>query len=238
MGRLQPWGERGPCKLVKAVARQGAFLISPHCPHALLPHKVRCSLPTFSHTDDLLLLSITKGWLVYTLTGRGWGTTNIWFLNQQLLLWEMRGWSCQPSGRHPEGRWVLWRVSIASCWHRGDSDRFEFLPSRAAHLPRETTILLLSKPMAISLASCRASRQLCITWCWLLMKFPLACSHSQFNASSAAPWVSVYTHIMWPEELIWVNIITSLYARVCSYPGCLLVSYLLVECAPALRVSY
>lgn len=42
-----------------------------------------------------------------------------WIFNQQLLLWEMRGWSHPPSGRDPGGRWVLQRVPVASCWHRG-----------------------------------------------------------------------------------------------------------------------
>lgn len=52
------------------------------------------------------------------------------------------------------------------------------------------------------------------------------------------PWASISILITWPEELVRINIITSLYARVGSYPDCLLMSYLLVEYAPALRVSY
>lgn len=119
-GRLKPWGRRGFCKTVKVSARQGVFLFFPRCLHALVPHKVWFSLAAFSHTDDLVLLSTAEAWRVCALTGRGWeATEKSWIWNQQLLLWEMRGWSHPPSGRDPGGRWVLQRLPVASCWHRG-----------------------------------------------------------------------------------------------------------------------
>lgn len=56
------------------------------------------------------------------------------------------------------------------------------------------------------------------------MKFPLACSHPRFNASSAVLWASISILITWSEELIRVSTVTSLYARVGTYPDCLLMS--------------
>lgn len=58
----------------------------------------------------------------------------------------------------------------------------------------------------------------------IFMKLSLLCIHPRFNTSPAVPWASVSFVITRPEEMIWVSIITCLYARAGHYPHCLLMA--------------
>lgn len=146
---LPRWGGWSPqgcfCKMLKVSARLGVFLFFPPCPHVRLPHKVWFSLTALSHTDDLVLLR--PGMFVHWQAEDG-RPQNSWILNQQLLLWEMRGWSHPPSGRDPGGRWVLHRLPVASCWHRGSINSGSSIQGYS--MPREEH---LSKTRALSLSS-------------------------------------------------------------------------------------
>lgn len=176
-------------------------------------------LPAFSHTDDLLLLSTAEGWHVYTLAGTAWETakyTNfesaVATLRNEGVIWPTFWYRPWKEMSPMDFTYCFF------CWCMRYLGRFGVLPSRAASRPREVTNPL-SKPTAFL-----QGRQLCITWHWLFLKLSLICIHPQFNISPAGPWASISTLITWPEELIWVSIITSFYARVGHYPHCLLMS--------------
>lgn len=102
----------------------------------------------------------------------------------------------------------------------GDVDGFGVWAPRAAHChssPPEQSHGHLS----VFLLGQEAAH---IPWHWLFMKLSLLCIHPRFNTSPAVPWLSISFLITRPEEMIWVSIITCLYARAGHYPHCLLMA--------------